>query len=243
MRNALQGKIAMVTGASSGIGQAIALALAKSGADVLLVGRNAQRLAIVKSQVEKCGQRALSVRANFADQASIKQLVKTMLAKHRAIDILIHSAGTIELGYMESALARHFDQQYAVNVKAPYLLTQLLLPFLIKSKGHVVFINSTAGLQASAQVSQYAASKHALKAIADSLRAEVNEQGVRVTSIFTGTTATPMQKRLHQQKNKPYNPETLMQPSDIAHMVVSVLTLPTTSEVTDIIMRPMQKPL
>ena len=105
----------------------------------------------------------------------------------------------------------------------------------------MVFINSSAGLAARGHVGQYAATKHALKAVADSLREEVNSDGVRVTSVFVGRTATPMQEEVHRLEGRPYRPEWLLQPSDIAEIIVSALSLPRIAEVTDISIRPHRK--
>jgi NADP-dependent 3-hydroxy acid dehydrogenase YdfG len=91
-------------------------------------------------------------------------------------------------------------------------------------------------------VAQYSATKHALKAIADSLREEVNAEGVRVVSVYPGRTATPMQAEVHELEGKPYKPERLMQPADVAEVVLTALTLPRTTEVTDLMVRPMAKP-
>jgi NADP-dependent 3-hydroxy acid dehydrogenase YdfG len=122
------------------------------------------------------------------------------------------------------------------------MLTQRLLPLLATSCGQVVFINSSAGLMAKRPaVGQYAATKHALKAIADSLREEVNPKGIRVLTVYLGRTATPMQEALYRQEGKIYHPEVLMQPEDVASVVVHSLMLPRTAEVTDISIRPMSK--
>ena len=98
------------------------------------------------------------------------------------------------------------DQHYQTNLRGPYLLTQALLPLLKLRRGQIVFMNSSAGLDARANVAQYAASKHALKAIADSLREEINRDGIRVLSVFPGRTATPMQQQLHVLEGRPYQP-------------------------------------
>ena len=104
-----------------------------------------------------------------------------------------------------------------------------------------VFVNSSAGLNSKANVGQYAASKHALKAIADCLREEVNPDGIRVLSIYPGRTATPMQEALYKAEGRTYHPEILMQPSDAAQVVIQALRLPRTVEVTDIHLRPLMK--
>ena len=145
---------------------------------------------------------------------------------------------------MEDATIEEFDAQYSTNVRAPYLLTKRLLPGLIAARGQVVFMNSTAGLAAArADVGQYAASKHALRAVADSLREELNPQSVRVLSLYLGRTASPMQERLFQEEGRTYHPETLLQAEDVASVVLHALMLPDTAEITDLTIRPMMKPI
>jgi len=142
---------------------------------------------------------------------------------------------------VESAELADFDSQYRCNARAPYRLTQLLLPMLKQSAGQVVFINSTAGLLARANAVAYAAAKHALKAVADGLREEVNANGIRVTTVFLGRTATPMQEKIFRAEARAYRGELLLQPEQVAEMVVHILCLPRTAEVTDITIRPALK--
>jgi NADP-dependent 3-hydroxy acid dehydrogenase YdfG len=157
------------------------------------------------------------------------------------LDMLIHSAGVISFGPLESAPIEEFDRQYRTNVRAPYALTQALLPLLRTRRGQIVFINSSAGLNASAIVGQYAATKHALKAVADSFRKEVNAEGLRVLSIYPGRTASPMQEAVFRKEGRKYRPELLMQPEDLASVVINALTLPRSAEITDINVRPLVK--
>src|SRR5690606_19534993 len=110
-----------------------------------------------------------------------------------------------------------------------------------RTRGQVVFINSSAGLAATANAAQYSAMKHGLKALADSLRGEVNAEGVRVASIFPGRVSTPMQRAILESEGRPWKPERLMQPEDVALAVVGALTLARTAEVTNLSIRPMVK--
>jgi NADP-dependent 3-hydroxy acid dehydrogenase YdfG len=173
----------------------------------------------------------------------LQALVASLQQDVDHLDILVHSAGSITLGQTETAPVADFDEQYRTNVRAPYMLTQTLLPLLRPRQGQVVFLNSSVGLNARAGVGQYAATKHALKAIADSLREEVNAAGVRVLSVFLGRTASPMQEAIHAAEGKAYYPERLLQPQDVAAVVLNALSLPRTAEVTDISIRPLMKPL
>jgi NAD(P)-dependent dehydrogenase (short-subunit alcohol dehydrogenase family) len=158
------------------------------------------------------------------------------------IDILVHSAGVYAMGRLEAVPVTELDLQYRTNVRAPYLLTQALLPLLRQRQGQVVFINSLVVLTTGAQVGSYAATKHALTALADSFRAEVNAEGLRVLSVYIGSTASPMQAKIHAMQGRVYHPEYLLQPSDVAAVVLNALCLPRTAEVTDIHLRPMRKP-
>jgi NADP-dependent 3-hydroxy acid dehydrogenase YdfG len=238
---AFQGQVALVTGASSGIGQAIALALTAHGAALCLVGRRPDALEPVAKKTQTAAQ-IKCYRADLTLDKDIETLVAHVRQDFGYLDILIHSAGVFSMGPVESAPAEELDWQYRTNVRAPYILTQALLPILRPRKGQIVFINSSAGLSARANVSQYAATKHALKAIADSLRAEVNAEGLRVLSVYPGRTATPMQATIHKMEERTYHPDRLMRPEDVADVVLNALCLPRSAEVTDIHVRPLAKP-
>jgi NADP-dependent 3-hydroxy acid dehydrogenase YdfG len=116
-------------------------------------------------------------------------------------------------------------------------LTQALLPMLRAGQAQVVFINSLVGLNAKGNSSQYSATKHALKALADGLRQEVNSDGLRVLSVFLGRTASPLQAAVHRMEGKIYNADLLVQPEDVAGLVLSALSLSRSAEVTDITIR------
>lgn len=231
----------MVTGASSGIGQAIAISLARDGAAVCAVGRDSKRLSeTIAGMRSRSG--GVPFQADLAQDENIEGLKQLLATRFGRLDILIHSAGVIQHNLTSNSRTDDLDLQYAVNVRSPYCVTKSLLPMLKDSKGQIVFINSSLGVNAKRpEVAQFAATQHAMKAIADSLREEVNSDGIRVLTVFPGRTATPRQKRLHRQENKRYRPESLLQPEDIASVVSHCLALPRTAEVTDIHIRPMIK--
>ena len=237
----LTDRVAVITGASSGIGRAIALALADKGAQVCIVGRNQETLRAVARCAGKSFENFHMFKSDLDKDDDIKNLVTNLQNEFSGIDILIHSAGIISFGRTDHASIEDFDRQYRINVRAPYLLIQAFLPALRKRSGQIVFINSSAGLTAKAGLGQYAATKYALKAVADSLREEVNEEGIRIVSIYPGRTASPMQAAIHAMENKVYQPGHLMQPEDVASFVIHALNLPRTAEVTDVSIRPMRK--
>jgi NADP-dependent 3-hydroxy acid dehydrogenase YdfG len=184
----------------------------------------------------------LCYRADLTVDRDIQGLTAQLQSDVGHLDLLIHSAGVIALGPLASGPVEDLDWQYGINLRAPYALTQALLPLLRPRRGEIVFMNSSVGLNARANVGQYAATKHALKAIADSLRDEVNADGIRVLSVFLGRTATPMQASVHAMEGKTYRPELLLQPEDVAAMVLHAVSMPRSAEVTEISIRPLVKP-
>lgn len=238
MSGALSG-VAMVTGASSGIGRATALELAARGMKLCLTGRDEARL-------EECARAvgaacALVHGADLAVDADVAALVERVRAELGRLDVLVHSAGAIRLGNLEQADAQDLDLQYRVNLRAPFLLSKACLPLLRQSSGQVVFVNSSAGISAGVDNALYAATKAALRSLAGSLRDHVNAHGVRVLSVFAGRTATPMQEAVYRFEGRRYEPEWLLQPGDVARAIADALALPRTAEVTDLMVRSMKK--
>ena len=239
----LNNQIAVITGASSGIGRAITLGLALQGAKLGLVGRNVERLEAVATIAQKTAPKVFAYSVDLSIGENIDKLKTNLERDFGKVDLLIHSAGAFSMGLVQDTSVEKLDWLYQNNVRAPYLLTQTLLPMIVSSQGQIVFINSSVILRARANVGQFAATQHALKAMADSLREEVNTKQVRVLSIFPGRTATPRQANIHEMEGKPYHPEHLMQPEDVASVVINSLSLPRSTEVTDINLRPFAKPI
>ncbi|MBV8378499.1 MAG: SDR family NAD(P)-dependent oxidoreductase [Verrucomicrobia bacterium] len=238
----LSEKVAVVTGASSGVGRSIALALAAEGADLALLGRRTSLLELVKQECTDRGVRAVCYRVDLLEERELGEIKERVLSDFAGVDILVHSAGMIAFSKFAMASAEDFELQHRCNVLAPFALTQLFLATLIERQGHVIFINSTAGLVGTPGVSQYSATKHALKGLADSLRDEVNPEGVRVLSVYLGRTATPMQAKVHQWENKSYAPEQLIQPEQVAKVVLVALLIGPEAEITEVRIRPAKKP-
>lgn len=236
----LEGGTALVTGAAGGIGGAIVGALASRGVAVGLVGRRRARLARIS---ESLGERPHFVfEADLASDPAVRATARSFLRRYGRLDVLVHSDGTHASSPLEYARVRDFDRLWSTNVRSPFLLTQLLLPALRASSGQIVFVNSSVGLETRAGVGQYSATQHALRALAETLRAELNTEGIRVLNVFPGRTATDRQRKIFRDEGRPYEPERLLQPEDIARVIVDTLALPRTAEVTDIQIRPMLKP-
>ena len=237
----LRGNVAVVTGASSGIGRAIALCLAGHGAEVCLISRRHQELEDVASEVRAKGGRARVCPTDWTRDDEIETLATIISREFGRVDVLVLCGGVMFHGRLADASLEELEVQYRANFRGPYALVRLLLPLLRQQPGQIVFINSSAGVRGAGGMGQYSAMQHALRAVADSLRQEVNADGIRVLSLYLGRTATPRMAKLFEQEGRPYRPELLMQPEDVAAMVLHGLTLPCTAEVTDIHMRSMQK--
>jgi NADP-dependent 3-hydroxy acid dehydrogenase YdfG len=239
--NPLAGRVGVVTGASSGIGRAVAVALAARGVRVCAVGRNAVSLEKTVAAAAE-GSDIRTFQADLTSDDQISRLADWVGRSYGAVDVLVHSAGIMRHAPLRDALLGNLDAQYRANVRGPYALTKSLLPMLKASQGQLVFINSSRGLNANQpEIGQYAATKHAFKAIADSLREEVNRDGVRVLTVYPGRTATAGLEELYGQKGTPYEPGLLLQPADVAQIIICALSLPRTAEVTDLSIRPMIK--
>jgi NADP-dependent 3-hydroxy acid dehydrogenase YdfG len=221
--------LALVTGASRGIGAAVAHALSPTHR-VLLGGRDEDALA--KQAEESPGAKPLAV--DLSDFDAVAEAV----ADIERLDVLVHSAGVGDLGTVEKASVDVWRRNYEVNVLAVVELTRLLLPALRAAGGHVVVINSGAGRNPRAGWGPYAASKFAVRAFADALRAEEEPNGLRVTTVYPGRTATEMQQSVTAREGVEYDPEKYLRPDSVATAVVNAVTATADAHPTEVILRP-----
>lgn len=219
----------LVTGAGSGIGAILAGRLLARGDDVVVVARSEERAAEIGRDLEG----ATVLVADLARPESVDTL-----ALPASLDSVVHAAGVVQLGAVADLSVEDWSSQLLVNLVAPAALTRAALPALRAARGTVVFVNSGAGLFAHPTWAGYAASKHGLRALADALRAEEAEHGVRVTSVYPGRTATAMQERVHAQEGKDYDPDAWIQPETVAEAVLGVLDLGPDATVPDLTLRP-----
>ncbi len=221
--------LALVTGASRGIGAAVARALAP-GHDLLLGGRDTSALEALAQELP--GARPWPV--DLTDSATVGEAAGGI----ERLDVLVHSAGVGLLGTVAETPAATWRQQFEINVVAVAELTRLLLPALRAARGRVVLLNSGAGLTARAGWASYAASKFALRAFADALRAEESGNGVRVTSLHPGRVDTDMQRGVVAQEGGEYRPEAYLRPESVAGAVLLAVTAPDDAELTELVLRP-----
>ena len=235
----IAGSVALVSGAGGGIGRAVARALVAAGAEAWLVGRTEQTL---DETARLCGPGSTRTRrVDVTDKGEVVALLGELEREVGRLDVFVQAAGTMERGTFAEAPPESFDHLYTTNVRAFYVFVQAALPLLRHAEGQIVVVNSSVVSGPRPGVGQYAATQHALRALTDTLRQEVNADGVRVLSVFPGRTATPLQERAYAEDDRAYTPELLLQPEDLATMIVSALGLPRSAEVTDIHIRPMLK--
>jgi short-subunit dehydrogenase len=220
----------LVTGAGSGVGQAAADMLHARGDDLVLLARNEDRAEQIRERYAGADVRAADL-AEFAD-------LSAAVADIDRLDAVVHAAGVIELGPIAELPLDHLTSQLRVNLVAPTELTRALLPALRATRGTVVFLNSSAGLVANAEWGAYAATKFGLKAVADALRDEEAGNGVRVTSVYLGRIATPMQAKVHEQEGKAYDPADWGSAASAAASILHVLDLPADVAIPDVRLRP-----
>jgi NAD(P)-dependent dehydrogenase (short-subunit alcohol dehydrogenase family) len=221
----------LLTGAGSGIGSVLAERLLERGDSLVALARSTERAHDLRADLPD----ATVLVADLADAAAVEGVAAKL---PEALDSVVHAAGVVDLGPLASLTTEVWQEQLAVNLLAPAVLTRVALPALRAARGTVVFVNSGAGLAAHPAWSAYAASKFGLRALADSLRAEEQEHGVRVTTVFPGRTATPMQQKVHEQEGKEYDASDWIDPATVADAILRVLDLPADATISDLTIRP-----
>lgn len=222
----------LITGAGSGIGAILAQRLLERGDELVLLARSDERAAELATFFDG----AQTVVADLADPTSVEGLDLPA-----SLDSVVHAAGVVDLGAVADLGVASWLEQLTVNLVAPAALTRVALPALRAARGTVVLVNSGAGLTAHPQWSAYAASKHGLKALADSLRAEEAEHGVRVSTVYPGRTATAMQEKVHEQEGKSYDAADWIDPATVAEAILHVLDLPRDATVPDFTVKPVPR--
>ncbi len=244
MSNELKDRVALVTGASSGIGEATALMLAAAGARVAVAARRRDRLESVASRIRERGGEALVVAADFGVEAEAQRAVRETEKAFGRLDILVNNAGVMYLEpVIEADLAR-WRRMFEINVLGLIAATQAALPGMRERRdGHIVNIASTAGRIASPMGAAYSGTKFGVVAFSESLRKEIYKHRVRVTVIEPGLVATELREHIgHAATQEAINDWAdsirQLQPDDIARAILFCVTQPPHVCVNEVLMRP-----
>jgi short-subunit dehydrogenase len=234
VQNRLDGKIALVTGASQGVGRAIAIALARTGCEVVLTARNIDQLAEAQKEIVATKGVARSLQADLTRDDELERLVQSC----GPIDYLINNAGWGKRAPVVRAKIEDWDQTFRLNLRAPMILAQNFLPAMIaKREGAVINIGSVSGKSGEANGAAYSASKFGLIGFTQSLFDEVREHNIKVAVILPGFVDTPMIPPVkHLDRGK------MIQADDVAQAILYILQSPATACPVEITIRPQRTP-
>ena len=244
MSGALKGKIALVTGASSGIGEGAALGLAAAGATVAVAARRADRLEGLVRRIEQAGGKALALPCDMTVEAEAIKAVEDTVARLGRIDILINSAGVMQAGGIENADLDEYRRVFDINLFATlYACKAAVTHMLAQGGGDIINISSMAGRKGGPQTSAYSASKHALNSMTDAMRQELGNRNIRVCILMPGATSTEVgdnitdpnwRKAIQAHVAK----DGAVKPSEMADTIVFILSLPRNVNISEIHVRP-----
>ncbi len=253
MSGRLGGTVALVTGASSGIGEATARSLAAQGAKVAMVARRVERLEKIAKEIAGQGHTALSIEADVRDQDQVVAAVERTVGDFGRLDIVVNNAGLMMLGPIHGAPTEEWDSMIDINLKGLMYTTHAALPHLMDAAktsqreiADVVNISSVAGRTANAGAGVYNLTKFGVGAVSEALRQEVSRKGVRVTIIEPGAVATELvdhnRPEIRQVVKERWANMTTLTSHDIADMIEYAVTRPAHVSVNEVLIRPTEQP-
>jgi 3-oxoacyl-[acyl-carrier protein] reductase len=244
----VEGKAALVTGASSGLGRATAIALARVGADVALAARSMEELESAEEEVSKLGRRALTLPVDLASETETAEAVGRTVEAFGRIDILVNAAGTDAPGMVEQLSIEGWDRTLAVNLRAPFLLSRAAFPHMRKAGGGIIVnVSSVAGKKGWANASAYCASKFGLTGFTEALADEGKEHGIRAIVLYPGAMATNWgafspEERQEGGSNEA-SPTRVLPPERVANLIVWLVGSPSDFVLTEGIVLPIEEGL
>ncbi len=242
----LKNKIAIITGASSGIGEATAKALSFEGAKVVLAARRIDRLNKLKSEIENSGGKALAVQTDIVKRDEVENLARVTLDEFGQIDILINNAGLMPLSYVKNLHVEEWERMIDVNLKGVLYAIAAVLPTMRENKkGDIVNISSIAGRKIFPGAAVYCATKFGVTALSEGMRVELSpKENIRITSIEPGAVATELthtftdQELIDQWNDGRRDHLVPLKPGDIANAIVFAVTQPQGVSVNEILIQP-----
>jgi NADP-dependent 3-hydroxy acid dehydrogenase YdfG len=241
----IKDKVAIVTGASSGIGYATALALSRSGAKVAAGARRMDRLESLQNEISKNGEEVFVQKLDVTIKSECDALADAVLKKWGTIDILINNAGLQPLSFFKNLKVEEWDKMIDVNIRGVFYCTAAVIPTMMnKNSGHIVNISSMAGRVVYPSGSVYCATKHAVTAFSEGLRQEFSQRSnIRVTCIEPGVVATELMEAITDKALEKYVERTrqmeALQAEDIANAIMFAVEAPRHVNVNEILIRPM----
>jgi 3-oxoacyl-[acyl-carrier protein] reductase len=244
----LEGRVALVTGASSGLGRATTIALARAGADVALVARSEEELESAKEEVSQTGRRALTLPTDLANEDEAAGAVEQAVEAFGRIDVLVNAAGTDTPGTVEELDVEGWDRTLAVNLRAPFLLSKAAFPHMREAGGGtIVNVSSVAGKKGWANASAYCASKFGLTGFTEALAEEGKEHGIRAIVLYPGAMATnwgafsPEERRKSEPSEAPRT--RMLAPERVAELIAWLVASPPEFVLTEGVVLPIEEGL
>jgi NADP-dependent 3-hydroxy acid dehydrogenase YdfG len=239
----LADRVVAITGASSGIGEATALALAAAGAKVALAARRADRLEDIVRRIEAAGGEAVAIPTDVADESQANAFVRTAAERFGRLDALVNNAGVMQLGPIDGAPTDEWRRMVDVNIFGVLYCTHAALPIMREAGGgHIVNVSSVGGKVVGTYSGVYSLTKFGLGAFTEALRRESIAAGIRVTLVVPGSTATELRSHTREEvlaeTVQAFAGVTPLDPADIAAAIVSALAQPPNVSVSEIVVRP-----
>ena len=248
MSKKIRGRVVVITGASSGLGEAAARLLSAQGATVVLGARRSDRLQSLADELSGSGGKALAIATDVTHRNQVKRLVDTAAQKFGRVDVMINNAGIMPRAPLERLTIDDWDRTIDVNVKGVLYGIAAALPHMKKQKsGHMIFVSSVAGHKIGPDFAVYAATKHAVRALAEGFRQEVKPYNIRTTIISPGAVATELPDSVTEQdiaeKIRTYYDEIAIPAESFAQAVVFAMSQPEEVDVNEILFRPIKQML
>jgi NADP-dependent 3-hydroxy acid dehydrogenase YdfG len=248
MNNNIAGKVVVITGASSGLGEAAARLLSAESASLVLGARRADRLQLLADELNRDGGKAVAVATDVAHREQVKLLVDTAVQKFGRVDVMINNAGIMPRAPLERLTIDDWDRTIDVNIKGVLYGIAAALPHMIRQKsGQMIFVSSVAGHKIGPDFAVYAATKHAVRALAEGLRQEVKPYNIRTTIISPGAVATELPNSITEtdvaERIRQYYSEIAIPAESFAHAVAFAMSQPQEVDVNEILFRPTRQML
>lgn len=235
-------KTVIITGASSGIGEAVALRLAKSGAAVVLGARRVERLQSVAARIEAEGGRVSAFPCDVTQRADLEKIAAHAVEKFGSIDVLVNNAGVMPISRLDVYDVEGWDRTIDTNIKGVlYAIAAVLPQMKLQRSGHIISIASVAGHKINGGSAVYAASKYAVRVISEALRQEVTHDGIRVTIVSPGATQSELFDKIldpASQKRIEGAHEIALPPDSVARAIAYAMGEPDEVDINEIIIRP-----